>query len=184
MKNILQVMSEYVRMHNELNPGSVKAVLARAPAEQVAGRFAAMDGFERGYYSNGLQAFPENLTLAESLQLESDLWPYLDGGCITQIYLYDEKPDPAALWGLTRNIIANTNINYFCYNITFTKCDRCHAILPGFKKSCDCGSTNLTVISRVTGYMSPLAQIIDGKVKYLWNSAKVMEYFDRPRDQI
>jgi anaerobic ribonucleoside-triphosphate reductase len=183
-------MQEYCQMHNQYYPQDVKAVLARAPAEEVAGRFARLDATmgvaisDGRYYSNGFQAFSEDLTVLDTVRIESKLWPYVNGGSITQIYLKESNPNAQALWRFTRNVAKTSNIKYLVYNISYAICEKCFAKTSQLVTECSCGSKDLTWIARVTGYMSVAAVIRNGEIIRQWNVGKWHEFGDRPQQSI
>lgn len=179
-----------------------KLALARTPAESCAQRLAIADlidpefreyaervvkgdlrrarellaSGERDvpiYYSNGMHVYVgATIPLSEKLRIEAPFWPLLSGGNFFHIWLGEKNPDPEALYKLTQRI-ARSWIGYFAYTKDLTICSTCNNVTSGVEEVCPaCGSTDIHIWSRVTGYY----QNVDG-----WNSGKQQEFKERYR---
>jgi anaerobic ribonucleoside-triphosphate reductase len=211
---VLSEMQKYTKLLSEMH--KMKIVLARTPAETVAQKFAVSDLMNdeyrekaitciKGdlqsaiemcksgnrnlpiYYSNGFAPYVgSELPLFEKINIEDKLWPYVDGGAITHIWLGEENPNPDALMEFAFNIFRNTNIGYLAFTKDLTQCVKCKNIQTGLKFKCDkCGSEDTNWYSRVTGYYSMTNQIRDGKIiTNRWNNAKLQELTDRKKENI
>jgi len=134
------------------------------------------------YYSNGFAPYVgADINILERIQLENAFWPFVDGGAITHIFLGEDNPDPDGLMDFAMNIFKNTQIGYIAFTKNLTQCIKCKNIMGGIKYKCSkCGSEDLNVMSRITGYYSEVFNIRDGKIKHVrWNNAKVQELKDR-----
>ena len=206
-KKVLQSMSEYCKILSDMY--NIKIVLARTPAETTAQRFAVLDCLNAEYkdkaikcvkgnvfswlnltinmnapiyYSNGFApSVDANIRIVDKLNLESNLWQYVDGGAITHIWLNEDNPDANALMHFALCICKFTNIGYFAFTKNLSQCIHCNNIENGIKYKCSkCGSEDLNVKSRITGYYSDVYLIRNGKiVKTRWNAAKEQELKDR-----
>lgn len=208
-KFVLAEMQKYCKILSEMH--NLKIVLARTPAETVAQRFAVSDLMndqyrdmaktvikgdleyaielcKKGiknvpiYYSNGFAPYVgSKLSILEKIRLESEFWPFVDGGAITHIWLGEENPDPDGLMDFALRVFKNTNIGYLAFTKDLSQCVECKSITPGLINECPkCKSGNLNWLSRVTGYYSEVAQIREGKEgNSRWNAAKKKELHDR-----
>jgi len=175
--------------------------MARTPAESTAQSFAVADlmsdefrkmaretakgDVERAlkvlngvrdlpvFYSNGTHLYVgADVTLAEKIDAEQKFFPLLNGGNIFHVWLGEAYSGPEALNRLTRKI-ASTNIGYFAYTKDLTVCGSCGATTSGIAEACPmCGSSTVTVWSRITGYY----QDVSG-----WNEGKLSELRHRRR---
>jgi ribonucleoside-triphosphate reductase len=129
------------------------------------------------YYSNGIAPWVgEDIGLFTRLNVEGKLWPILTGGSITHIFLGEENPDPKGLADFGIQLAKNSNIGYFSFTKDYTVCLACGHQMQGIKDVCSvCGSSEVEVYSRVTGYISPVSH---------WNNAKKQELKDRVRSVI
>jgi anaerobic ribonucleoside-triphosphate reductase len=176
----------------------IKTVVARTPAETCSQRFAVLDllaGYEGEvmhgdkayarehlqetgnlpvYYSNGVAAwFGEYASIYKRIEAEDSLWPALEGGSISHIFLGETATDGEALMKFSLNLARTTNIGYFTYTKDFTQCELCRHIEGGIHSKCkNCGSEKVETYSRITGYISPTSR---------WNAGKSQELKDRTR---
>jgi len=175
--------------------------MARTPAESTAQSFAVADlmsdqfremarktvkgDVERAlkvlngvrdlpvFYSNGTHLYVgADVPLAEKIEAEQKFFPLLNGGNIFHVWLGEACSGPEALHKLTQKI-ASTNIGYFAYTKDLTVCSSCGATTSGMAEACPiCGSSAVTVWSRITGYY----QDVSG-----WNEGKLAELRQRRR---
>ena len=69
--------------------------------------------------------------------------------------------------------ILETNTNFWAFTNDFTYCNDCHNTFNEALDECSvCGSDDLTVFSRITGYYVPVKN---------WNKGKKAEFKDRYR---
>ncbi len=126
------------------------------------------------YYSNGTHVYVGAKTdLIERINIEQKFFPLLSGGDMFHVWLGQNSPDPEALYKLTQRIATRTNVGYYAYTKDLTICNSCGRVTGGINGQCpNCGSTDLELWSRVTGYY----QAVSG-----WNEAKKKELLDRYR---
>ncbi|MEM2212608.1 MAG: anaerobic ribonucleoside-triphosphate reductase [Candidatus Nezhaarchaeales archaeon] len=126
------------------------------------------------YYTNGTHVYVgAQIPLTERLRIEHKFWPLLQGGNIFHVWLGEAYPDPEALYKVTKKIALQTQIGYFAYTKDLTICKNCNTTTSGMLNKCpNCGSNDVEVWSRVTGYY----QAVSG-----WNEAKKRELLDRYR---
>jgi ribonucleoside-triphosphate reductase len=138
------------------------------------------------YYSNGVSpTVSADISILQRARIESEMWQYLDGGSVTNLYIGEDNPDPEGMMALTINIFQNTNIGYMCYTKDYSMCSNCNNIISGIKDKCPkCGSTELMVFSRITGYVSLAGVMRDGVLESRWNNGKAQELKDRHREVI
>jgi ribonucleoside-triphosphate reductase len=179
----------------------IKTVVARTPAETTQQRFAVLDmlhGYPETvihgdveyarnhladtgdlpvYYSNGVAAwFGEPGTVFARIKAENSLWPALEGGSINHIFLGEKDTDGKALMEFALKMSRSTDIGYFTFTKDMTQCANCRHTEGGVHLKCsNCGSEDVQLFSRITGYISPVAR---------WNQGKAQEFKDRTRFQV
>ncbi len=204
-KHLLHEMNKYCNILSQMH--NITVVLARTPAETVAQRFAVCDLTDvryqdvartvvKGnipdvlngdknisvYYSNGFAPWVgSTISIFEKLNIESELWQFVDGGAITHVWLGEETPDVTGLMDFAMNIFRNTNIGYLAFTKDMSQCSKCKRIINGLVYNCECGSKDLTWYSRITGYYSIVGMVRDGEVSTRWNAAKRTELVERHR---
>lgn len=169
---------------------NLRFVLEQTPAETTAYRFAKLDykwfyedavkvlqgNMDSGeiYYTNStLLNIKADLDPIERIQQEGIMHPLIEAGSITHIWLGESKPPAASIANLVKKIFTNTTNDQVAFSPEFTVCNNCGKITRGIKDKCQhCGSTNLDVITRVTGYFSRTS---------MWNKGKIGELKDRNR---
>lgn len=135
------------------------------PAEGLSGKFTAVDRKEFGYikgvldkdyYTNSNHVPTEYpCTPKEKMEIEAAYHPYEPAGHIGYLEIdYDTVKNPEAIEDLVR-IMHDAEIGYGSINHVVTRCIDCG--YEGHEESFDvcpeCGSTNLTDIQRITGYL-------------------------------
>ena len=135
------------------------------PAEGLSGKFTAVDRKEFGYikgvldkdyYTNSNHVPTEYpCTPKEKMEIEAAYHPYEPAGHIGYLEIdYDTVKNPEAIEDLVR-IMHDAGIGYGSINHVVTRCIDCG--YEGHEESFDvcpkCGSTNLTDIQRITGYL-------------------------------
>lgn len=135
------------------------------PAEGLSGKFTAVDKKEFGYikgvldkdyYTNSNHVPTEYpCTPKEKMEIEATYHPFTPAGHIGYLEIdYDTVKNPEAIEDLVR-IMHDAGIGYGSINHVVTRCIDCG--YEGHEESFDvcpkCGSTNLTDIQRITGYL-------------------------------
>jgi len=171
--------------------------ITRTPAESAAGRLAKKDykaypgirKFLKGtpedpYYTNSLSVdFGADIPLSERIKTEAMFHPYLSGGALTHVYLGDlNHLGGETMWRLIKRIAEDSLISYFCFTRDLGFCSGCGETHPisgvniiddKIIATCSkCGSNDVDVYSRITGYVQNLNS---------WNSSKKQEFLDRHR---
>lgn len=135
------------------------------PAEGLSGKFTKVDQKEFGYISGVLDKdyytnsnhvpteYP--CTPREKMEIEAAYHPYTPAGHIGYLEIdYDTVKNPEAIEDLVR-IMHDAGIGYGSINHVVTRCIDCG--YEGHEETFDacprCGSTNLTDIQRITGYL-------------------------------
>lgn len=165
-------------------------ILEQTPAESTAYRFAKLDlnrygqkmrPFLRGnvdtkeiYYTNSSQLnVSAPLSAIERVKMEGRFHPLIDAGSMTHIWLGESQPPAESIAAFVRNTHYKTKNAQIDFSPEFTTCNACFKTSRGLSPTCSsCGSTNVSGITRVTGYFS----VIQG-----WNIGKQAELKDRYR---
>lgn len=153
------------------------------PAENLC--FTAMKKFkakygeiehvsDHDYFTNSIHVpVWEKMTPFEKIDIESQLAPFSNAGCITYVELdASAKNNIQAIEELV-NYAMDKDIPYFAINVPSTSCCSCGYIDADMDNSCPvCGSTDLFSVKRVTGYLT-------GDWKKTFNFGKQAEAKDR-----
>jgi ribonucleoside-triphosphate reductase len=160
--------------------------LARTPAESCSSRLPRID-IERfdgkvthngpadsPYYTNSFHVRPSaDVPLWRRLTLEGAFHPLTDGGAMSHVFLGEANPSPEGIYELTKKIATKTAIQYFAFTKDISVCRHCSSISGGMINKCQkCGSSDIDVWSRITGYY----QNVGG-----WNKGKLAELKERRR---
>jgi len=170
---------------------NLKFVLEQTPAETTAYRFAKLDlkwypedsikvlqgNIDAGeiYYTNStLFNVGADIDPIERVQKEGIMHPLIEAGSISHIWLGESKPSAQSIANLVKKIFYNTTNDQVAFSPEFTACNSCGKIERGQKDKCSyCGSSNLDLITRVTGYFSRVS---------MWNKGKIGELKDRNKE--
>ncbi len=183
---VVKFMSDTCREFAEET--GLRWALLQTPAESCAHRLALIDLREFGdravvqgdrktgavYYTNSSHVRPSaDVPLMRRLLIEGSFHPLTTGGAIAHVWLGERRPDPGALWSLTKKIATRTNISYFAHTLDYTVCPRCWTTEAGLLERCPrCGYEGVEWYSRITGYYSRVSR---------WNAGKKAELADRRR---
>jgi len=169
----------------------LKFVLEQTPAETTAYRFAKLDlkwfpeestkvlqgNMEAGeiYYTNStLFNAGADIDPIERVQKEGILHPLIEAGSISHVWLGESQPSSESIANLVKKIFYNTTNDQVAFSPEFTVCNVCDRTERGQKDKCSfCGSTDLDLITRVTGYFSRTS---------MWNKGKIGELKDRNKE--
>ena len=110
--------------------------------------------------------------------------PLTDGGNILHIWLGEVWSNAKSIWSLNKKII-DTNTKFWAYSKVFTYCPECGFTINDNLDVCPiCGSKDLYVYDRITGYYI-LVSSKNGEVeKVHWNDGKYQEFNDRCRHDL
>ena len=132
-----------------------------SPAEEVSGKlcksdikkFGIIEGVnDKEFYTNGFHIpvdFP--ISIMNKIQIEAPYHKMCNGGHISYIEV-DDYPTPKLVEKVVTKSFTETNIAYIGINFHIRYCKECGTLLHGESK-CDCGSTSIQGISRLTGYL-------------------------------
>jgi ribonucleoside-triphosphate reductase len=169
----------------------LKVVSDQAPSESTCYRFARMDldyfpeqakkivhgNIKTGevYYTNSSQvAVDAKIDPLERIETEGKFHPLMEGGCMTHIWIGEQKPSPISIANLIKKTFEHTQNVQVAFSPEFTVCFDCDRASRGLSKSCPfCRSRNVDGVTRITGYYS----FTSG-----WNKGKKGELKDRWRE--
>lgn len=98
------------------------------------------------------------------------------GGALLHIWSGEVWSDPEAIWKLNKRILEYGNPLFWAYSKVFSFCRECQFTINDRLEVCPiCGSTNLRVYDRITGYYLAIDT---------FNSGKLNEFEDRHRHKI
>jgi len=181
---ILQCINEYAQ--ECIKETGYRWTVIASPAESTAGKFAIINRRKYGdranvngttgayYYSNGTH-IPVNSSylLPEKIAIETPYHKYTQGGNILNCFMGEAWTDPEVIKNLVKKIYDKTDVGFYTFSGKFTLCCKCSSRIGNDVDICyNCGSNELEVYDRITGYM----QKVSG-----WNPSKQAEFKDRVR---
>jgi ribonucleoside-triphosphate reductase (formate) len=185
MKMIAQMNNNCKDITKELG---LTTILEQTPAESTAYRFARLDAKRFGepinkvfkgtsdspYYTNSTYMnVGANIDPIERVKKEGKFHPLIDAGAITHVWLGNHAPPAESIAQFVRKTFYNTQNAQIAFSPEFTTCNACQKTTMGANNNCVyCGSLDVDLITRVTGYYSKVSS---------WNKGKRQEYIDRAR---
>ena len=133
-----------------------------SPGETVVGKLCKKDIKQFGditgvtdkeFYTNSFH-IPVNypISIMDKLRIESPYHKLCNGGYISYIEV-DDYPSEELVEKVISKAFTETNIGYVGINFHIRYCKECGTYLHD-QLTCDCGSTSIQGVSRVTGYLS------------------------------
>jgi ribonucleoside-triphosphate reductase len=166
-------------------------VLEQTPAESTAYRFAKLDlktypdkakhnvkgdifSGEVYYTNSTLFDVGSNTNPIERVKLEGRFHPLIEAGSITHVWLGEQSPSKESLANFVIKIFRDTKNDQVAFSPEFSCCQICGHNERGLKEKCSqCGSEDLELITRITGYFTKISS---------WNKGKLGELKDRYRN--
>ena len=159
-----------------------------SPAESTAHRFAEIikkkypDAYVQGtkgsYYLTNSHHIPvsSGVSWIRHIKNAKKFHHLSMGGALLHIWSGEVWSDPEAIWKLNKKIIEYGDPVFWAYSKVFTFCRECQFTINDRLEVCPiCGSTNLRVYDRITGYYLAIDT---------FNSGKREEFEDRVRHKI
>lgn len=181
-EDIIQFMNAKTKQY-KLEDGLRWSVIG-SPAESASHRFAMiikdkypeveLNGTEGNYYLTNSSHIPvsHESDIVAHIRNADKYHPLTKAGNICHIWLGEIYHDSVAIWKLNKRIL-ETNTNFWAFTNDFSYCNSCHNTFNEALDTCFvCGSEDLTVFSRITGYYVPVKN---------WNNGKKAEFNDRFR---
>lgn len=147
-----------------------------SPAESTSFRFAKIN--KKKYPNAHVQGKGDNIYLTNSHHIpvshnahwmrhieNAGRFHHLSlGGDILHIWSGEVWSDPEAIWKLNKRILEIGNPVFWAYSKVFTFCRECSFTINDKLEVCPiCGSTNLRIYDRITGYYLGVDTFNDGK---------------------
>jgi len=175
-EEIIKFMSDTVLGYKDKD--GLRWSLFFTPAESTAHRFATIikrkypDAFVQGdegnYYltnSSHLPVHNDEASLVEHFKNADRFHKYAGAGNIAHAWLGEAFPSPEALYSFNKKV-AQTETKFWAFTNDYTYCRKCgYAIQLAYDKCPICDSTDVTVMSRITGYYQPVKMYNEGKKK-------------------
>ena len=128
---------------------------------------------DRDYFTNSMHVpVWKNMTPFEKIDIESQLTGYSNAGCITYVELPSTTKNNLEALETIVNYAMDKDIPYFAINVPNDTCNECGYTDEINDKCPICGSTNISRLRRVTGYLT-------GDYKTAFNWGKQKETQDR-----
>lgn len=169
---------EFINMKKEEfhNRDGLRWSVIASPAESTAHRFAEI--IKQKYPKATVQGNKDYYYLTNSHHIPvSSGVPWIDhirnarkfhhlsmGGALLHIWSGEVWSDPVAIWKLNKRILEMGNPIFWAYSKVFTFCRECKFTINDKLDVCPvCGSRNLRVYDRITGYYLPVDTYNNGK---------------------
>lgn len=134
------------------------------PAEGLSGKFIKKDQklfgeipgvTDKDYYTNSFHIpVGYSISIKDKIDIEAPYHKLCNAGHISYIEV-DDYPNSETIMDIINYAYKNTNISYLGVNFHIRYCKDCGTYLSsGEYKCCNCGSTEIQGVSRVTGYLS------------------------------
>jgi len=151
--------------------------LLATSGEMISGKFLDYDiknGFthrvlDKGFYTNSFHVdVSSGITPFKKIDLEAPFHILCNGGCMTYIE-FVEAPinNEIALEEIIKYSLEK-NIHYLGFNYNLDVCNNCNQ-KGVFDKCSNCGSTSITRVRRVSGYLEVLDYFTQGKINEVKN---------------
>ena len=128
---------------------------------------------DRDYFTNSMHVpVWKNMTPFEKIDIESQLTGYSNAGCITYVELPSTTKNNLEALETIVNYAMDKDIPYFAINVPNDTCNECGYTDEINDKCPMCGSTSISRLRRVTGYLT-------GDYKTAFNWGKQKETQDR-----
>lgn len=128
---------------------------------------------DRDYFTNSMHVpVWRDMTPFEKIDIESQLTGYSNAGCITYVELPSTTKNNLEALETIVNYAMDKDIPYFAINVPNDTCNECGYTDEINDKCPMCGSTNISRLRRVTGYLT-------GDYKTAFNWGKQKETQDR-----
>lgn len=169
---------EFINMKKEEfhNRDGLRWSVIASPAESTAHRFAEI--IKQKYPEAVVQGNKDYYYLTNSHHIPvSSGVPWIDhirnarkfhhlsmGGALLHIWSGEVWSDPVAIWKLNKRILEMGNPIFWAYSKVFTFCRECQFTINDKLDVCPvCGSRDLRVYDRITGYYLPVDTYNNGK---------------------
>lgn len=154
--------------------------LIGSPAEGCSEKFKKIDNkkyekilkecdlYDKKYYTNSIMVPEEtDITGHEKIMIEQKYHPLLNGGIICHVFnAIEPKKDYIGLLRYMISILKNTDVRYITISNVIVHCKDCDTSYIGKKddKKCKkCGSENIELFQKISGYLAPVDRYNEGK---------------------
>lgn len=168
-REVLQLIDKFVK--ERITSDGVVYNVELVPAEQAAFTLCDMDRVLFGksdfrWYSNQLVPLSLDVTMKERIDRTAELDRYLSGGCMLHLNVA-ERVSAAQMKKLLAYASKTT---YFAVNYLVSRCENCGYVFHHNGVCPSCASSNVTRLTRVVGYFSPLTS---------WSSERLRDFESR-----
>ncbi|OIP22503.1 anaerobic ribonucleoside-triphosphate reductase [bacterium CG_4_10_14_0_2_um_filter_33_32] len=148
----LKVISAmYLRAKELEKEVGFKIVLEETPAESTSLRLAKVDlkeypeskDYVRGdiesgtvYYTNSVHLTADApVDIIERIEKQGKFNNLIEAGCITHVFLGEQRPSPASIYALIKRTWENTSSAQIVISPEFTFCQDCNKVSAGYKRT-------------------------------------------------
>lgn len=151
LKTGLRIISSmYLKARKLGEETGLKLVLEETPAESAAMRLAKVDlqefpeaeGLARGdkesgtvYYTNSVHLRADApVDITERIEKQGKFNNLIEAGCITHVFLGEQRPSPESIFNLVKRTWENTASAQIVVSPEFTFCKDCNKMSAGYKR--------------------------------------------------
>ncbi|NTU69279.1 anaerobic ribonucleoside-triphosphate reductase [bacterium] len=144
------ISSMYLKAKKLEEETGLKVVLEETPAESTSMRFAKVDlqefpeakDYVRGdmesgrvYYSNSIHLRADApVDITERIEKQGKFNNLIEAGCITHVFLGEQRPSPESIYNLVKRTWENTQSAQIVISPEFTFCRDCSTLSAGYKR--------------------------------------------------
>lgn len=144
------ISSMYLKAKKLEEETGLKVVLEETPAESTSMRFAKVDlqefpeskDYVRGdmdsgrvYYTNSIHLRADApVDITERIEKQGKFNNLIEAGCITHVFLGEQRPSPESIYNLVKRTWENTQSAQIVISPEFTFCRDCNKLSAGYKR--------------------------------------------------
>lgn len=144
------ISAMYLRAKELEKETGLKIVLEETPAESASLRLAKVDlkeypesaSYIKGDVSSGTVYYTNSVHLSadapvditERIEKQGKFNNLIEAGCITHVFLGEQRPSPESIYSLVKKTWENTSSAQIVISPEFTFCEDCHKVSAGYKR--------------------------------------------------
>ena len=155
--------------------------LCKTSLEKFKAKYGVIENVsDKKFFTNSMHVpVWKEMTPFEKIDIESQLTSYSNAGCITYVELPSTTKNNLEALETIVNYAMDKDIPYFAVNVPVDNCDSCGYSDEIGDVCPKCGSSNITRLRRITGYLSQdYRNFNDGKIDEVSKRVKHIKKFE------
>lgn len=155
--------------------------LCKTALERFKAKYGVIENVsDKKFFTNSMHVpVWKEMTPFEKIDIESQLTSYSNAGCITYVELPSTTKNNLEALETIVNYAMDKDIPYFAVNVPVDNCDSCGYSDEIGDVCPKCGSSNITRLRRITGYLSQdYRNFNDGKIDEVSKRVKHIKEFN------